>query len=76
MVSDSKVEHANDFIISTNLYYRSAHAAEFCGFLDVLQSIDYFLSEVSYFLNIDMYMATYYLDVTRKSEKQATVVII
>ena len=74
MVSDSTITCTGDFIISTTLDYRSAHATELCGCLAELQNIDYFLSELNDFSKMDVYMATDCLGVVRKLEKQATVI--
>ena len=64
---------ADNFIASTPADYMPAYAVEICGCLAVLQSIEYFPSELKQFSKIDVCMETYCLGVTRKLDKQATV---
>ena len=45
---------ASDFIVSTTIDYRSTGAAESCSCLAVLQSIDYFISELNESSKIDV----------------------
>ena len=74
MVSDSTIICAGDFITSTTLDYRLAHAAELCGYLAAPQSVDNFLSELNDSSKIDLRMETNCLDVMRELERQAIVI--
>ena len=69
VVADSMMIGAGDFITSSTTDYRSSCAAELCGCLDDLQSIDFFPSVLNESSNMDVSVATDYLGFICKLEK-------
>ena len=73
MLSDRTIIVTGGFITSTNIEYRSVCAAELCGCLATLQSIDNFLSELNDFSKIDLTMGADFPGVIGKLERQTIV---
>jgi len=73
VIADSAIIGSGDFITSSSKDYRSAYAAELCGVLASLQSIDNYLSKINDATMLEISVATYCLGVIRRLERHAQV---
>ena len=73
-IADSMIIGSGDFITSSSTDYRSAYAAELCGVLASLQSIDYYLSQLNNTTMLEVSVATDCLGGIRRLERQAQVI--
>ena len=74
MVADRILIGTSDFVSSTTADYRLAYATEMCGCLSPLQSMDNFFVNNNDSAKIKLALASYFLGVIHKLEKETKLV--
>lgn len=74
VIADSTIIGTRDFITSSSKDYRSTYAAELCGALASLQSIDNYLSKSNDATMLEISVATDCLGIMRRLERHAQVI--
>ena len=74
VVADRTAIGTGDFLTSTTPDYRSVHEVDICGWIEDLQVIDKFIAKNDDVTQINLYIASDFLGVVRKIEKESKLV--